>query len=74
MLEISPYNPDDFSSGPMQMNEMQKTGFYQQLMAGTPDVQVQSIAPSRHFAMLDQPQAFQKALDAFLDARNGSAN
>lgn len=68
LLEVSPYNPTDFSSGPMKMSEAEKAGFYWQLLADAPTAQVQSISPARHFVMLDQPQAFQRTLDAFLSA------
>lgn len=68
ILEISPYNPPDFASGPMAMSEAQKTGSYQSLLANAPDAKVVSISPSRHFVMLDQPAKFQQALDTFLQS------
>jgi pimeloyl-ACP methyl ester carboxylesterase len=66
ILEISPYNAPDFSQPPMAMSEAQKTAYYESLLAGAPRANVVSISPSRHFAMLDQPQKFQRALDGFL--------
>ncbi len=66
ILEISPYNAPDFSQPPMVMTEAQKTAYYQSLLANAPNVKVVSIAPSRHYVMLDQPAKFQQALDAFL--------
>lgn len=66
ILEISPYNAPDFSHPPMVMSEVQKTGYYQSLLANAPNAKVVSISPSRHFVMLDQPAKFQQALDNFL--------
>lgn len=73
LLEISPYNEPDFkqaaASGRMpMMSEAQKTDYYRELLSGAPQLSVQSISPSRHFVMLDQPQRFQQAVDAFLAA------
>lgn len=68
ILEISPYNPPDFASGPMAMSEEQKSAYYQSLLANAPNAKVVSIAPSRHFVMLDQPAKFQQALQAFLQS------
>lgn len=66
ILEISPYNAPDFSKPPMVMSEAQKTAYYQSLLANAPNAKVVSIAPARHFVMLDQPARFQQALDDFL--------
>ena len=66
ILEISPYNAPDFSQPPMAMSEAQKTAYYQSLLADAPNAKVVSIAPSRHFVMLDQPVKFQQALDNFI--------
>ncbi|MGA7296488.1 MAG: alpha/beta hydrolase [Rhodanobacteraceae bacterium] len=71
VMEISPYNAPDFkaaaASGRMPMlSEQQKVDYYRQLLKGTPELQVISIAPARHFAMLDQPEKFTQALEAFL--------
>ncbi len=68
LLEISPYNAPDFSAPPMMMTEVQKTAYYQGLLAGAPDATVLSISPARHFVMLDQPARFKDALDDFLQA------
>jgi pimeloyl-ACP methyl ester carboxylesterase len=43
-----------------------KTAYYTSLMAGTPKLEVVSIAPSRHFVMFDQPQMLNDALRAYL--------
>ncbi|WEN15214.1 alpha/beta hydrolase [Rhodanobacter sp. AS-Z3] len=66
ILEISPYNAPDFSTPPMVMSEVQKTAYYQSLLADAPNAKVVSVSPSRHFVMLDQPVKFQQALDSFL--------
>lgn len=71
LLEISPYNAPDFkqaaaSSGRPLITEQQKTAYYLQLLSGAPQVKVVSTAPARHFVMLDQPQRFLEAVNAFL--------
>lgn len=66
ILEISPYNAPDFSSGPMAMSEQQKAGYYKSLLANAPNAKVVSISPARHFVMLDQPLKFQQTLDGFI--------
>ncbi|HEX5314682.1 MAG TPA: alpha/beta hydrolase [Gammaproteobacteria bacterium] len=67
VLEISPYNPPDFAKdSKLPISEAQKTAYYQMLLAGIPNVEVESISPSRHFAMLDQPQKFYDILNTFL--------
>jgi pimeloyl-ACP methyl ester carboxylesterase len=76
LLEISPYNAPDFeqaaaASGRPASTEPQKTAYYRQLLSGAPQVKVVSIAPSRHFVMLDQPQRFLETLDSFLAAPAG---
>ena len=43
---------------------------YAAAFAAVPHKTLTRIANSRHFVMLDQPQAFQAALDGFLTARN----
>jgi pimeloyl-ACP methyl ester carboxylesterase len=73
LLEISPYNAPDFAqaaaaSGQPALSESRKTAYYRQLLAGAPKAEVVSIAPSRHFVMLDQPQRLLAALDTFLSA------
>lgn len=75
VLEISPYNAPDFkaaaASGRMPtMSEKQKTDYYRQLLEGTPELKVVSIAPARHFVMLDQPEKFMTTLESFLAARS----
>ena len=44
----------------------EKGDYYRSLLAGVTKLDVVTIAPARHFVMLDQPERFQKALDDFL--------
>lgn len=64
-LEVMPYNPAD-AKPPMNYTQEQTLAFYQSLLAGAPQAKVVAIAPSRHFAMLDQPGQFYAILSAFL--------
>ncbi len=66
ILEISPYFAPDLAAPPMSLSEEQKTAYYESLLAGAPNAKVVSISPARHFVMLDQPQRFIAAVDAFL--------
>ncbi len=45
---------------------MQRLTAQQREAAGVAKLDVVTIAPARHFVMLDQPERFQKALDGFL--------
>jgi hypothetical protein len=67
MLEIMPYNPADNQS-PAGYTQAQMVSFYQSLLAGVPAVTVVPVSPSRHFVMLDQPEAFYISLGSFLSA------
>lgn len=73
VLAISPYNKADFEAAaasgavPM-MSEDEKAAWYRALLEGTPQVEVVSISPARHFVMLDQPEPFLHALRGFLAA------
>lgn len=64
VLLVAPYFEPDSSQ--MGMSRDAKTAYYTSLMAGTPNLQVVSIAPARHFVMIDQPQMLADALRAFL--------
>ena len=66
ILEISPYNAPDFDHPPMRMSAAQKSAYYASLLANAPQATVVSIAPSRHYVMLDQPVKFQQVLEGFL--------
>lgn len=61
-LEIMPYE-----SNPTYTQE-QTLAFYKSLVAGAPKATVVPIAPARHFVMLDQPDAFHKAVTQFLSS------
>jgi pimeloyl-ACP methyl ester carboxylesterase len=64
VLLIAPYfEPDSAQTG---TTRDMKTEYYTSLMAGTPKLQVVSIAPARHFVMFDQPQMLADALRAYL--------
>lgn len=64
VLVLSPYFDADAEQ--LRMTESAKTDYYKVLMAGTPNVNVVSISPARHFAMFDQPQKVTDAIRAFL--------
>lgn len=64
VLLIAPYFEPDASQ--IGMARDAKTAYYTSLMAGTPKLQVVSIAPSRHFVMFDQPQMLADALRTYL--------
>ncbi len=64
VLVMSPYFDADAEQ--LRMTEAAKTDYYKVLMAGTPNVNVVSISPARHFAMFDQPQKVTDAIRAFL--------
>ncbi len=65
LLEIVPYNPSD-QRPPAGFTREQTLTFYRSILAGAPHANVLAIEPSRHFAMLDQPEAFNKELADFL--------
>lgn len=64
VLVISPYFEIDAEQ--QRLTESAKTEYYKVLMAGTPQLQVVSIKPARHFAMIDQPQMTVDAIRVFL--------
>ncbi len=65
LLEIMPYNSAD-QKPPAAYTREQTLAFYRALLAGAPRATVVAIEPSRHFVMLDQPEAFHQALAQFL--------
>lgn len=73
ILAIAAYYRPDFerdaamSKQPV-MSEADNVAYFQGLFADTPQAKVVSISPSRHFVMLDQPEKFRLALDAFLQS------
>ncbi len=64
VLLISPYYASDLAA--MKISEADKTAYYTALMAGTPKLQVVSISPARHFAMIDQPKMTADAIGNYL--------
>ncbi|MES2899459.1 MAG: alpha/beta hydrolase [Pseudomonadota bacterium] len=64
VLVVSPYF--DVDAEQQRLTEAAKTEYYKVLMAGTPNLQVVSIKPARHFAMIDQPQLTVDAIRLFL--------
>ena len=65
VLAIMPYF--DLDSAQQGMTPAAKADYYRALMEGTPKLQVVTVAPARHFAMFDQPQAVTAAIRTFLD-------
>ena len=65
VLAIVPYL--DLDSSQQGLTPAAKADYYRALMEGTPKLQVVTVAPSRHFAMIDQPQAVTAAIRTFLD-------
>ncbi|MGZ8294319.1 MAG: alpha/beta fold hydrolase [Telluria sp.] len=45
-----------------------KVGYYRELMAGTPKLDVMGMTDTRHYAMIDQPQRVNDALRSFLNS------
>jgi len=67
VLEIVPYSPSEGNpAAPMHYTEAEKGDYYRALLAGVAKLDVVTIAPARHFVMLDQPERFNAALDGFL--------
>ncbi|HET7569988.1 MAG TPA: alpha/beta hydrolase [Gammaproteobacteria bacterium] len=69
LLEIAPYYKPDYAKavgGRPPLSQAMIIGFYERLLNGAPHAKVISIAPSRHFVMLDQPAKFRHAVAAFL--------
>ena len=67
VLAIAPYYASDYAA--MGVSEEAKRAYYASLLRGVAKLDVVTIAPARHFVMLDQPDAFVTALRKFLDAR-----
>lgn len=68
VLMIAPFHDADMKAGGMPMTAEGKAAYYKGLLAGTPRLNVVSLSPARHFAMLDQPRQFAAALRAYLEA------
>ena len=66
VLEIAPYLASDWAA--RGISEAGMRAYYESLLRGVAKLEVVTIAPARHFVMLDQPQAFNEALRKFLAA------
>lgn len=64
VLLLAPWYAPDAGDGGMTSGD--KLAYYRELMTGTKRLEVAPIANARHFAMIDQPQAFNDALRQFL--------
>lgn len=64
LLVISPYHELDASQ--QGVSDSAKADYYRSLLEGAPRVQVVSVAPARHFAMIDQPEKVIEAIRSFL--------
>ena len=67
LLEIVPFNAPDLAGQPLSYTEAQKVEYYRTLLSGAPKVQIVSVSPARHFAMLDQPDKVFALLETFLN-------
>lgn len=67
VLEIAPYYASDYAA--TGITEEAKGVYYASLLRGAASVEVVTIAPARHFVMLDQPQTFVAAVRKFVDSR-----
>jgi pimeloyl-ACP methyl ester carboxylesterase len=66
LTEIMPYYAPDHTGPPLPYTQDQTQAFYASLLAGAPHLTIVPIAQARHFVMLDQPDAFDAALDPLL--------
>lgn len=64
VLLIAPYFEADASIH--EMTEETKKAYYGALIEDAPTAQVVTVAPARHFAMIDQPKQVNEAIRAFL--------
>ncbi len=66
VMVVAPYLASDYAA--MGISESAKGAYYRSLLPGVAQLEVVTIAPARHFVMLDQPQAFNEALRRFIGA------
>ncbi len=66
VLEIEPYLAGDHAG--TGVSEAAKRAYYRSLLAGVAQLDVVTIAPARHFVMLDPPLAFNDTVAKFLAA------
>ncbi|HEY1429025.1 MAG TPA: alpha/beta fold hydrolase [Candidatus Tumulicola sp.] len=71
MLEIMPYDPQ--MSAKAGFSQEQSLAFYKSLLDGAPQATVIAIGPSRHFVMLDRPDAFYTAVHQFISGLPAAA-
>lgn len=64
VLVISPFF--DIDGGAQGLTADAKADYYRALMQGAPKVEVVTVAPARHFAMIDQPQQVNDAIRKYL--------
>jgi pimeloyl-ACP methyl ester carboxylesterase len=64
VLVIAPFFEPD--GAPRGLSAQAKAEYYRSLLAGAPKVDVVSVAPARHFAMIDQPQQVNDAIRKYL--------
>ena len=63
LLVVPSYGPDLTQQG---ITAAEKLAYYRELMTGTRRLEVAPLDNARHFAMIDQPRAFNEALRQFL--------
>ncbi|MFC5462853.1 alpha/beta fold hydrolase [Massilia niabensis] len=64
VLVLAPYFAPDLAEG--GITALEKVAYYRELMTGTKRLEVAPVDNARHFAMIDQPRAFNEALRQFL--------
>jgi pimeloyl-ACP methyl ester carboxylesterase len=64
VLVVVPYLASDYAA--LGISESAKGSYYRSLLPGVAQLEVVTLAPARHFVMLDQPQAFNEALRRFI--------
>jgi pimeloyl-ACP methyl ester carboxylesterase len=65
VLVIAPYFDADAAQHGLSADA--KAGYYRALMQGAPKVEVTTVAPARHFAMIDQPEQVNEAIRKYLE-------
>jgi pimeloyl-ACP methyl ester carboxylesterase len=64
VLVIAPYFDADVAQQGLSADA--KANYYRALMQGAPKVEVTTVAPARHFAMIDQPEQVNEAIRKYL--------
>ena len=68
VLVIAPWFDLDSTRQGATVTQDDKRDYYRGLMAGTPKLDVVTVAPARHFAMIDQPQQVNDAIRKYLNS------